>query len=52
MGDKLAAQCFREMDFPYPYSHENPFPINGKIDPQAINAAFTSVFHKAVQFLS
>ena len=39
------------MDFPYPYSHENPFPTgNQNLRPQ-VNEAFHQVFSGAVKFL-
>ncbi len=39
------------MDFPYPYSHENPFPMgNQNLRPQ-VNEAFHQVFSGAVKFL-
>lgn len=51
MGDKLAGKCFQIMDFPYEYSHESPFPFNGRTDEAILNSSFLSVFHKAVAFL-
>ncbi|MHC1776889.1 MAG: DUF6051 family protein [Lentimicrobium sp.] len=37
------------LDFPYPYSHENPFPLIG--DSQMVDQKFDEVFDKAVAFL-
>jgi len=38
------------MDFPYPYSHENPFPSRDPIR-EDVDAAFSSVFTKIGDFL-
>ncbi|MBK6967297.1 MAG: hypothetical protein IPH20_26245 [Bacteroidales bacterium] len=37
------------LDFPYAYSHENPFPLIG--DSQMVDQSFDTVFGKAVAFL-
>lgn len=39
------------MDFPYPYSHENPFPLGNQHVRTQVDAAFHQVFRGAVQFL-
>jgi hypothetical protein len=52
MGSKLAAQCFELLDFPYEYTHEFPFPANGRTDDLALNNSFFKVFQKAAVFLS
>ena len=44
-------KILKEMDFPYPYSHQVPFPMRGKMDPLPVNQAFTSVFNQAASFL-
>jgi hypothetical protein len=51
MGNEMACQCFRLIDFPYEYTHESPFPTNGHIDEKVLNASFLSVFQKAASFL-
>lgn len=38
------------LDFEFPYSHENPFPLNSK-DKTAVNSAFNRVFSFAVDYL-
>lgn len=41
------------LDFPFEYSHENPFPIAGKgIDEHLVDEHFQDVFSRASQFLS
>jgi hypothetical protein len=52
MGSQLAGQCFELMDFPYNYTHESPFPTNGKIDDISLNSSFQMVFQKSAAFLS
>ena len=37
------------MDFPYPYSHEIPFPTT---EGEEVDAAFSRVFHRAADFLA
>jgi len=48
---KASDKILKEMDFLYPYSHQVPFPIRGKVDSAAVNQAFTSVFSQAASFL-
>jgi len=52
MGSKLAGQCFELLDFPYEYTHEFPFPSNGRIDDLSLNDSFFKVFQKAAAFLT
>jgi len=39
------------MDFPYSYSHENPFPLIDTADSKSIDNSFKKVFSKAAAFL-
>ena len=39
------------LDFPYPYSHENPFPTGNPILRPEVNKAFHQVFSRAANFL-
>ena len=41
-----------EWDFPYPYSHENPFPLFGNSALELVDRAFDKVFTKAGLFLA
>jgi hypothetical protein len=52
MGSRLAGECFEVMDFPYEYSHEAPFPSNGKVDENTLRNSFLSVFSKCAAFLA
>lgn len=52
MGSRLAGECFEVMDFPYEYSHESPFPSNGKVDENTLRSSFLSVFSKSAAFLA
>lgn len=38
------------LDFPYPYSHENPFPIGNPVLRPQVDQAFQQVFSGAVRF--
>jgi hypothetical protein len=40
------------LDFPYPYSHENPFPTGNPVFRAQVNQAFHQVFSRAAKFLS
>lgn len=51
LGIKNAEERIELLDFPFPYSHENPFPVNLK-DVSSVNRSFTNVFSKAVNFLA
>jgi pimeloyl-ACP methyl ester carboxylesterase len=44
--------CLEEMDFPFDYSHENPFPVSDKINPSDRKYYFDKIFSRAVEFLS
>jgi hypothetical protein len=48
---KFSDKIVEEMDFPYPYSHQWPFPLNSKIPAEVINNSFESIFSKAAGFL-
>ncbi len=51
MGRQNTQRTVQLLDFPFAYSHENPFPHNEK-DTTALNRAFNDVFSKAASFLS
>ncbi|MDR2843167.1 MAG: DUF6051 family protein [Candidatus Symbiothrix sp.] len=39
------------MDFSFPYSHQVPFPVDGRDYNESVNKAFGCVFDKAANFL-
>ncbi|MGC3979125.1 MAG: DUF6051 family protein [Paludibacteraceae bacterium] len=39
-------------DFPFTYTHENPFPVDVNTDSCAVDRSFNSVFSKAADFLA
>jgi len=39
------------LDFPYPYTHENPFPVNQQEIRHDVDRAFGQIFSRAVSFL-
>lgn len=51
MGDKNADLSIRLQDFPFIYTHENPFPHNEK-DAASLNKAFEEIFSAAASFLA
>lgn len=48
---KVSEKILEELDFPFLYSHQVPFPMQSRIEPDAVNFAFRSVFKKAATFL-
>lgn len=40
-----------ELDFPFPYTHQEPFPTNNHIAKELVNESFTNVFNRACAFL-
>ena len=50
LGVKNTKERIELLDFPYTYSHENPFPVNLK-DVSSVNSSFTHVFSRAAGFL-
>lgn len=40
-----------EIDFPFAYTHESPFPNYGKGDYEDVNSCFSNVFSRAADFL-
>jgi len=45
-----SADCVKMTDFPYQYSHENPFPVSAK-DKEQVDKSFEGVFSMAGAFL-
>lgn len=52
LGTEKVLRSFEIVDFPYEYSHEVPFPVNGKANSQAVDDCFNNVFFKAGEFLA
>lgn len=52
MGKQRAGECFKVMDFPFEYSHESPFPKNGRIHGSELASAFSKVFNRGAEFLA
>ena len=42
----------KEIDFPYDYTHQVPFPMTGKVDSSILFANFSKVFDEAVLFFA
>jgi len=56
MTEALGKSCANErislLDFPFDYSHENPFPVGKLIDSKEVDLAFNQIFEEAVEFLA
>ncbi len=48
---KTTPQVMHELDFPFDYSHQVPFPYRSKTDKTLINESFHQVFGQAASFL-
>lgn len=48
---KSAHEILREIDFPFDYSHQIPFPMRSGADRELVNCAFRSVFGQVADFL-
>ena len=51
LGSRSAGKILEELDFPYEYSHQNPFPTNTGATPELLYAAFESIFNRGANFL-
>ncbi len=52
MGNQFASESFELTDFPFPYTHESPFPSNGMVEDSLLENAFRFVFRKSAAFLA
>lgn len=48
---KSSLKILKELDFPFEYSHQIPFPAHPKGDKEEVNRAFKQVFSQAAEFL-
>lgn len=48
---KSSGEILEEMDFPYTYSHQWPFPPNAVKQKELVNDSFKAVFEKAAAFI-
>jgi hypothetical protein len=52
LGDENSGSQITLLDFPYEYTHENPFPLNNKKIENEVNASFSEIFGSAAAFLA
>ena len=52
LGENCSSQTVELLDFPFRYTHENPFPVNKGADSHAVDLSFQRVFDSAVEFLT
>jgi len=50
LGHECASDKLMLLDFPYEYTHENPFPVGTSIPQTLINQSFLKVFDHSVSF--
>ena len=51
LGGATAESVITLQDFPFDYTHENPFPLQTK-DQNSLNAAFGNLFSRAAAFFA
>ena len=51
-GQKNARSMLEELDFPYEYSHQVPFPTHNRVAPEIVHQSFSGLFDRASAFLS
>lgn len=50
-GEQTSRDILTEIDFPFDYTHQNPFPTNKKIAPELLSGAFNDIFSTAAAFV-
>ena len=50
-GSNMMGQLSKELDFPFDYSHQIPFPSNNKTAPSLVDNTFRDLFGRVVSFL-
>ncbi|MDD4971822.1 MAG: DUF6051 family protein [Paludibacter sp.] len=50
VGAACAASNYSRIDFSYPYTHENPFPVGAQFDSEEVDTAFNKVFSEIALF--
>jgi hypothetical protein len=51
LGKKCADVVLKELDFPFDYSHQIPFPSNNKTAPSLVDNTFRDLFGRVASFL-
>lgn len=48
---KASDKILEELDFPFLYSHQQPFPLRSKTEPEQLSLSFLDIFNRAAAFL-
>jgi hypothetical protein len=51
-GNTNCNSVVKELDFPYEYSHQVPFPIHNRISPEIVQECFSDLFNRSASFLA
>jgi pimeloyl-ACP methyl ester carboxylesterase len=51
-GKACSGKMLEELDFPYEYSHQIPFPVHNRVAPEMVQQSFSGIFDRAAAFLS
>ncbi|MDR1646079.1 MAG: DUF6051 family protein [Tannerellaceae bacterium] len=52
LGEKCAGRILEELDFPYEYSHQVPFPVHNRVAAEIVQQSFSGLFSRAAAFLA
>ncbi|MDR2809276.1 MAG: DUF6051 family protein [Tannerellaceae bacterium] len=52
LGEKCAGKVLEEIDFPYDYTHQTPFPVHNRVMAEMVQQCFARVFDRAAAFLA
>jgi Family of unknown function (DUF6051) len=52
LSETRCTQTVKVLDFPFAYSHENPFPVLGSSDSKIVDSGFETIFEEAGLFLT
>jgi hypothetical protein len=52
LGQNCAGDMLEELDFPYEYSHQIPFPTHNRVEPEMVQQSFFRLFDRVAAFLA
>ncbi|MDR3218753.1 MAG: DUF6051 family protein [Dysgonamonadaceae bacterium] len=51
LGENCAGSMVKELDFPYEYNHQVPFPVHNRVSPETVHQCFAALFDEAADFI-
>ncbi|MDR2413450.1 MAG: DUF6051 family protein [Odoribacteraceae bacterium] len=52
LGEGLAREMLDEMSFPFPCTHQQPFPLHERVSPSLVHRSFEALFSRAAALLA